>query len=218
MGNSRSRTITATTSSCRSAAAVAEVRPSAARRIRHASPPAPASQTSARSPSTSGRCSTSFAPTPATTSRSMARSIPAAELQVFQSGLAINQPGSSFSAQLFQSGLATPEVSLRAGEQFVVRSPTTPLCDPAGQARPRRCTSTATPCSRPPFAVALTGSGLVLTDCNLTIAPISLNFEQIDPGQTVELPVTLTNSGNNPCLINGLGSRPIPIRPSPSPR
>jgi hypothetical protein len=46
---------------------------------------------------------------------------PRAELQVSSGGLTITQPGSSFSAQLFMDGLATTEVSVRAGEQFIVQ-------------------------------------------------------------------------------------------------
>jgi hypothetical protein len=134
---------------------------------------------------------------------------PSAELVVYQSGLVINQAGASYTAQLVQSGVTTPQVSLRSGEQFVVQVTYDPeAATPAGQTEQGTLYINSNAVLTPKVTVALTGSGLVLTDCNLTIAPGNLNFDQITPGQTVSLPVTLVNGGNNLCLINGLSLSP----------
>jgi hypothetical protein len=134
---------------------------------------------------------------------------PTAELQVLQSGLIFSQAGTSFSAQLFQSGQMTQFVSLRAGEQFVVQvtyDPTVASSSSMPETGTLHIVSNAV--LTPSITVLLSGSGLVLTDCNLTIAPITLNFEQVTTGQTALLPVTLINNGNNACLINGLSLSP----------
>jgi hypothetical protein len=134
---------------------------------------------------------------------------PSAELVVYESGLVITQAGASYTAQLVQSGLPTPQVSLRSGEQFVVQVTYDPeVATPANMPETGTLHINSNAVLTPSVPVALSGSGLVLTDCNLTISPNTLNFDQITPGQTVSLPVTLVNSGNNACLINGLSLSP----------
>src|SRR5262249_4619699 len=52
------------------------------------------------------------------------------------------------------------------------------------------------------------GHALVLPDCDLTAAPVSLAFNQIALGQVATLPVTLTNAGPTECLVDGLALAP----------
>jgi hypothetical protein len=59
---------------------------------------------------------------------------PTSELQIIESGLTIDPPGGSFSAQLLVDGMLTQFVSLRAGEQCVVQVTYDPTSvTPAGQ-------------------------------------------------------------------------------------
>jgi hypothetical protein len=130
------------------------------------------------------------------------------ELQIYASDLQITQPGSSYSVQLLNSnGQATGFVSVLSGQSFQVTVNYDPI---AATTQPETGTllipSNAT--LTPVLTVQLSGQALKLTDCNLSISPNSLNFEQITVGQTVELPVILTNNGNKECLINGLSLSP----------
>ena len=127
---------------------------------------------------------------------------PSAELQVFQAGLLITQPGNSFSASLMVDGLNTSGVALRANQQFVIQVSYNPQVASTLETATLHIVSNSV--LTPSVPVLLSGSGLVLTDCNLTISPIALNFEQLTTGQIAQLPVNLTNNGNNACLINGL--------------
>jgi hypothetical protein len=132
---------------------------------------------------------------------------PDAELQVLQSGLTIEQTGTAFSAQLMVDGLATEEVSLRAGQQFQVQVNYDPVAPNSGENAVLDIANNST--IHPLLRIMLRSEGaLTLTDCNLAISPASLDFQQIAPGQTVQLPVALTNAGNAPCLVNGLALSP----------
>jgi hypothetical protein len=135
------------------------------------------------------------------------------ELQIYASDLQITQPGSSYSVQLFNSnGQATGFVSVLSGQSFEITVNYNPIAPtPSGPPpQPENGTllipSNAT--LTPSLSVPLIGQALKLTDCNLSISPNTLNFEQITVGQTVELPVILTNNGNTECLINGLSLAP----------
>jgi hypothetical protein len=132
--------------------------------------------------------------------------VPSGELQVLSTGLTVVQTSTSFSAQLFIDGLATQEVSLRAGQSFNVQV----TYDPAAVTSAESgilymATNSAV---TPVVQIDLKGAAILLTDCNLTISPTALDFDQIAPGQMVQLPVALTNAGNNACLIDGLALSP----------
>jgi hypothetical protein len=86
---------------------------------------------------------------------------PSAELQVSQSGLTITQPASSFSAQLTQSGLDTPSVSLRSGEQFVVQVAYDPATvTPSGQLETGTLQIQSNASLNPTVFVGLTGDAV----------------------------------------------------------
>ncbi len=130
------------------------------------------------------------------------------ELLVYQSELQINQPASSYSAQLLDEDLQpTGFISARSGQQFEVAVTYNPIAATT-QVEPGTLLIPNNTSLTPVLTVSLGGQALKLTDCDLSISPNNLNFEQVTTGQTVALPVTLTNVGNNPCLINGLSLSP----------
>ncbi len=130
------------------------------------------------------------------------------ELLVYQSELQISQPAASYSAQLMNSDLqATGFVSAKSGESFEVAVTYDPIAATTQSENGTLLVPNNTALT-PAISVALTGQALTLTDCNLTISPSSLNFQQVTTGQTVQLPVTLVNNGNTECLINGLSLTP----------
>ncbi len=126
------------------------------------------------------------------------------ELQILQATLPIFPSDAPYTAQLTLDGQETDQVSLLAGQSATILVTYDPLT--AGSA-PDAATLfvQSNDVLHPEVPIRLGGGGgLALADCSLAVAPVALTFDQIDVGQSVTLPITLTNTGNTECLVDGL--------------
>jgi hypothetical protein len=131
----------------------------------------------------------------------------AGELQLFQSNLLINPSGSPFSAQLTVGGAPVTLVSLRARQSATLLVTYDPQ-SPSATGDSATLFVQSNDVLHPSVPIRLGGNGVTLNDCKLTTSPIALAFQQIAPGRSVTLPVTLTNTGSGECLVDGLALTP----------
>jgi hypothetical protein len=93
-------------------------------------------------------------------------------------------------------------VSLRAGQSVVIDVTYDPI---AAQADTGTLTINSNVLNPPaPPVIALSGSGIKEDKCSYNLEPTQLNFGQVPPGVPFVDGFTITNTGNNECLVTGL--------------